>query len=153
MTNWQDRIVGVRMQVDDEFEDRVEQSSFSRQQWGLVMTAVDFDIENPGDEDAAHIVADTSKLSSVMPELDNVQQQMASMGAGGSGSQSGSSGGGLFGKVKSALGLGGGSGGGGDDEREAEAAQLAEEYAELLQERLEESGRWDEVRRVAAEDP
>ncbi|MFB6255890.1 MAG: DUF5799 family protein, partial [Haloplanus sp.] len=59
MSNWTDRIVGDRMAVDREFSDRVRASEFSNQEWGLVMTAVDFEIEHAEDPDRARIVADT----------------------------------------------------------------------------------------------
>ncbi|PSQ50489.1 hypothetical protein BRD15_01640, partial [Halobacteriales archaeon SW_6_65_15] len=104
---WQDIIVGDRMAVDQEFAQRVSDSQFSRQEWGLIMTAVEFEIENPDDAEQARVVADTSKVEQVMPELENVRNQMNAMGgAGGGGGQSG--GGGIFGSVKDALGLGGG---------------------------------------------
>lgn len=145
MSDWQDRIVGERMQVDDEFQNRVEASSFSNQQWGLVMTAVEFDIEHPGDPERARLVADTSNLTHVMDELDNVDAGMAAM-AGGQKRDDDS--GGVLGGVKRALGLGG-SDEESDEEREAEAASLAQEYADALQEKLEENGRWEEVREAA----
>ncbi|GAA0656110.1 DUF5799 family protein [Salarchaeum japonicum] len=145
MSDWQDRIVGERMRVDDEFRNRVEASSFSNQQWGLVMTAVEFDIENPGDPERARLVADTSNLTHVMDELDNVESGMAAMAGG----QQSDDDGGILGSVKRALGLGG-SDDSPDEERESEAAALAQEYADALQEKLEENGRWDEVREAAA---
>ncbi|WP_435096063.1 DUF5799 family protein [Halarchaeum sp. P4] len=144
MADWKDRVVGERMSVDDEFGEQVEASSFSRQQWGLIMTATELRIENPDDPEAARVVADTGKLPQVMSEIDNVEKQMASMGAGGAGSTS--SGEGFLGGIKRALGFGS------RDERYEEAEELVEEYAELLQERLEENGRWEEVCRVAAGD-
>jgi len=145
MSGWQDQIVGARMTVDQQFADRVRGSSLSRSQWGLVMTAVEFEIENPEDPETATLVADTSKLQHVLPEMANVDEQMNAMGGGSAG---GSSGGGVVGKIKNALGLGGG-----DDDNEElaeESAQLAQEYAEQLQAHLESEDRWDEVRRVAA---
>ncbi|GAA0308284.1 DUF5799 family protein [Halarchaeum salinum] len=144
MPDWKDRVVGERMSVDDEFGEQVEASSFSRQQWGLIMTAVDFRIENPEDPENARIAVDTGRLPQVMPEIDNVENQMASMGAGGRGSTS--SGEGFLGGVKRALGFGG------EDERYEEAEELVREYASLLQERLEENGRWSEACRAAADD-
>ena len=146
MSDWQDRIVGVRMNVDREFSDRVEASSFSRQQWGLVMTATEFEIENPGDADDARIVANTEKLPSVLPEMDRIEEQMGAMG-GGSG---GSGGGGVLGNLKDALGLG--KGGSKDEERAAEARELTQAYADQLQRELENAGRWDEIRNLAATD-
>jgi len=143
--DWQDLIVGARMSVDQQFADRVQASSLSRPQWGLVMTAVDFAFENPEDPEAARIVADTSSLEHVLPEMDNVDQQMGAMGGGGGGSSGGS---GVVGGIKDALGIGGG-----DDDNEelaAESRELAQAYADKLQAHLEGEGRFEEVRRAAA---
>ena len=135
--DWTGRIAGERMTVDKQFADRVEASGFSNQQWGLVMTAVEFDIEGPDDPETATLVADTSKLPSIMPELDKVSKG-GPMG-GGPGGESG--GGGFLDGVKAALGLSGDS----DDDRTEEARQLAQAYAEELQAELEANGRWATV--------
>mgnify|MGYP006277600165 FL=1 len=143
--DWQDLIVGARMSVDQQFANRVQASGLSRPQWGLVMTATEFEFEDADDPEAARIVADTSSLEHVLPEMDNVDQQMGGMGAGG-----GSSGGdGLVGGIKDALGIGGGD----DDDHEElaeESRELAQAYADELQAFLEDEGRFDEVRRAAA---
>ncbi|MCD2205011.1 DUF5799 family protein [Halobacterium sp. KA-6] len=144
--DWQDMVVGARMAVDTEFTDRVRGSSLSNSQWGLVMTAVEFDIEDADDPESARIVADTSKLEHVLPEMQNVDKQMA---MGGGRDQSKSSGG-VVGGIKDALGLG--SDDDGDEELEAEATQLADEYADALQSHLEDKGKWEAVRRAAADD-
>ncbi|WP_137286759.1 DUF5799 family protein [Halorussus salinisoli] len=146
---WQDLIVGDRMAVDQEFAQQITDSQFSRQEWGLIMTAVEFEIENPGDDQQARIVADTSKVEQVMPELENIRNQMNSMagGGGGGGKQSG---GGVFDSVKDALGLGGG-GGGVDRDRVNAADRLAQEYANELQQRLESQGKWAQVREAAGD--
>ncbi|WP_132060196.1 DUF5799 family protein [Halorussus amylolyticus] len=146
---WQDVIVGDRMTVDQQFAQRVSDSEFSRQEWGLIMTAVEFEIENPDDEERARIVAETSKIEQVMPELDNIRDQMGAIGAGGGGGPS-KGGGGIFDSVKDALGLGGGAGGA-DDERLRAAERLTQEYADELQQHLESSGKWEQVRRTASE--
>ncbi|WP_424018972.1 DUF5799 family protein [Halorientalis pallida] len=151
MEHWTDRIVGDRMTVDQQFTDRVESSPFSRQQWGLVMTAIEFEIESPAD-DEAELVADTSALPSVIPELDSMDEHPMA-GPGGPGGPGGrDAGGGVLGGIKDALGLGGD---GGDDEldeeRLATAERLADEYAAELQAHLEETGRWSTVRAAAAE--
>jgi hypothetical protein len=141
--DWTGRIAGERMTVDRQFTDRVEASSFSNQQWGLVMTAVEFDIEGPEDPETASLVADTSKLPSIMPELDKVGQGGPMGGApGGRDSSSGSEGGGFLSGVKAALGLAGGDG---EDERTEEAEQLAQAYADELQQELAANGRWETV--------
>lgn len=143
---WQDRIVGARMAVDQEFADRVTGSSFSRQQWGLVMTAVEFEIADPADPERARIVANTEQLPAILPELDSIEQQMQSMGGGGGG---GGTGGGLIDSVKGALGLGGSSEGVSEDRR-VEAEELTQAYADALQEYLETNGQWEEIRSIAA---
>ncbi|MFB6189036.1 MAG: DUF5799 family protein [Halapricum sp.] len=145
--NWTDMIAGERMQVDQEFEDRLTASSFSRQQWGLVMTAVEFEIENPDDPASARLYADTSKLSSVMSRIEQLGEQGGSMGGLSPEPSTGGSGGGLLSKLTSALSLGGGGGGG---KLQAEAEELAEEYAEELQNRLKNRGRWKTICAQAA---
>lgn len=139
---WMDRIVGERMALDQEFNERVQSSRFSNQQWGLIMTAAEFEIERPEDPERARMVADTSKLPQIMPELDAVEAQM---GAGPGGAPAPSDGGGLFGSIKDALGFGGGGDDGPDPERLAAAEDLVEEYAAALQKRLEDRGKWTRI--------
>lgn len=143
--SWTDRIVGARMAQDREFGDRVAQSSLSHQEWNLVMTATEFRIEDPDDPDRARLVGDTSKLPSVVPEMDRIASEQPDA------QRQQSSDGGVFGSIKSALGMGG-SGGGGDDERTEAAEELVDEYTTQLQRRLEDRGRWAEVRQAAAEE-
>ncbi len=144
---WMDRVVGERMTTDREYAERVGQSSFSSQQWGLIMTAAEFEIEEPEMPAAAELVADASKVPQIMPELDRIEQQMA---AGGAAAPGGNSGGGLLSSIKGALGLGGSDGA--DDERLAEAEALLDGYAAALQTRLEEGGRWVRICELAAEE-
>ena len=134
---WQDRIVGDRMTVDQEFTDAVESSRFSRQQWGLIMTAVEFEIHHSGD-DSARLVANTDKLPHVMGELDDIDARTNPMG--GSDSDGG--------VIDSLRGLLGGNDSGNDEQLPA-AERLAEEYAERLQTHLEEQGKWGEIRAAA----
>jgi hypothetical protein len=150
---WTDRIVGDRMAVDREFADRVKSSQFSRQEWGLVMTATEFEIEHPEDDERARLVADTEKLPAVIPELDRISSQAGPMGAGGENAGGGRSGGGggVFGSIRRAFGLGSGGGGGDDEETAAAADRLAQEYAAELQRRLEGRGKWAEMREIASE--
>ncbi|AZH25846.1 DUF5799 family protein [Haloplanus aerogenes] len=145
MSNWTDRIVGDRMAVDREFNDRVRNSEFSNQEWGLIMTAVDFEIEDADDPERARIVPDTESLPQMMPELEKVQQGMPG-GPGGQSQQD--SGTGVFDAIRGALGMGG------DDEADRlEAAErLVGEYADALQARLEEKGKWDDIRERYADE-
>ena len=145
MSEWTDAIVGERMTVDNQFNERVAASRFSSQEWGLIMTATELEIENADDPEAARVVADTSNLPAIMPELENLRSQMAGMGGAPGGDAGGSGGGGLVDSIKGALGLGGGSDGPSDEELEA-AERLTQEYADELQAHLEEVGKWEQVR-------
>ena len=149
-SEWTDRIVGDRMTIDQEFSTQVRNSQFSNQEWGMIMTAVELEIENAADPDEARIVADTSKIDQVLPAIDESRSQMGQMGGAPGGGSGGSSGGFLDG-IKDALGLGGGGdgNGGGGDERERAAASLAQAYADELQSHLERKGKWEQVRTVA----
>lgn len=145
MSDWTDTIVGERMTVDSGFNERVVASRFSTQEWGLIMTAVEFDIEDADDPDAARLVADTSNLPTIMPELENVRSQVAAMGgASGGAGTGGGSGGGLVDSIKGALGLGGDGDGVSDEKLEA-AERLVQEYADELQAQLVDVGKWEQV--------
>jgi hypothetical protein len=150
---WTDRLVGARMAVDGEFNDRIAQSSLSAQEWNLVMTATEFRIEDADDPERARLVGDTSKLPSVVPEMDRIASEQPGMGGPvGAGGGSGGGGGGIIDSLKSALGVGGGDGGADDAERVETAERLVAEYTDRLQERLESRGRWEAVRTAAAEE-
>lgn len=138
-SDWTDRIVGARMKVDQEFSERVQTSEFSSQEWGMIMTAVELEIENPEDPENARVVANTENVPQVMPALDDVRDQMGAMGGAPSGS-SGSSAGGIIDSILGLFGMGGD--GGGDAERIEAAEALAQEYAERLQSHLESKGQW-----------
>jgi hypothetical protein len=136
---WTDSITGARMQVDRQFEQRVRDSEFSNQQWGLIMTAVEFRIDDPETPAEARLVADTEKVEHIMPELEDIPQGMGAQPGGATRS----SGGGLVDRLRGLL-----SGGGDDgvDQEKLDAANaLAGEYADQLQGHLEEQGRWAEV--------
>ena len=134
---WREQIVGDRMRVDQEFAGRVREAGFSNQEWGLIMTAAEFDIEGEGE--AARLVADTSKVPSILPELDAIAAQQP--GPGGRPRSSG----GVLDAIKSSLGLGGGV----DAETRERAVSLVDEYAETLQAHLEEQGKWERVREAS----
>jgi hypothetical protein len=144
--DWSDQIIAERMELDQEFEEKVAASNFTRQQWGLIMTAVEFAVENPDDPERARLVAETSKLPTIIPELENLDEAPGMGGAPGGGS--GGSSGGLFGAVKSALGIGGD---GVDREQLAAAEEMTQMYADDLQEKLESRGKWERVVDAAAE--
>jgi len=136
--SWTERIAAERMQTDQEFADRVAASPLSSQQWGLVMTAVEFDIDGPEDPETAELVVDASKLTSVMDEIRRIGDRQPGAAA------TSDRGGGLLDSVKNAFGVGET-----DDELRETAEDLAEEYAAALQTRLEDRGRWTEVCELA----
>ncbi|ARS89011.1 DUF5799 family protein [Natrarchaeobaculum aegyptiacum] len=150
-SSWTDRIVGDRMTVDQQFASQIDGSEFSNQQWSLIMTATEFEIENPGDPERARIVANTEQVDQIIPELDNIQAGMGGMGGaqGGSGGSGGS--GSVVDSIKGALGLGGGSGDSHAEQLEA-AERLTQRYADELQSHLESEGKWDAVREMAADE-
>ncbi|MDZ7731042.1 MAG: DUF5799 family protein [Natrialbaceae archaeon] len=136
--SWTDHIVAERMTVDQAFADQVQESRFSSQEWGLIMTATEFTIEQPADPGAARIVAETNQLEDILPELGNLRSQM---GPGET-----QSGGGVLSAIKKTFGLESGP----DPEERAAAERLTQAYAEALQAHLEDTGRWQEIRRVAS---
>ena len=144
--NWTDSLAGARMQVDQQFEPRVEASEFTSQEWGLIMTAVEFDVHEAGDPEAAELYADTDNLPQIVPELERIQREM-----GGSATpveDSGSSG--MFGKVRQMIdNLTADRKTSSDDERLRNAEVLVQDYADELQIYLEKQGRWDEIRQAA----
>jgi hypothetical protein len=148
-SDWQDHLAGARMRVDQQFEQRVRDSRFSSQEWGLIMTAVEFEVRSADDPDSARLVADTDKLGAVVPELGKIQEEMG----GAPRPPSGSSGGGLFGRLWQYLGgLTSDSGPEGSSDEQLEAARsLADDYAVELQAYLEEQGRWTDVCALAAD--
>lgn len=146
-SQWTDQLAGARMQVDQQFRDRVVESQFSNQEWGLIMTAVEWEVRDAADSDAARLVADTSNLPDILPELDRISQQMGGMGPGGGDRESGGLAGRLGGILDSLTG--GGSGGG--EARIREAESLVEAYASELQAYLERRDRWEDIRAAAAE--
>ncbi|WP_380677010.1 DUF5799 family protein [Salinigranum sp. GCM10025319] len=139
MADWTDRIVGDRMTVDREFNDRVVSSEFGSQEWSLIMTATEFDIENADDPDAARIVANTEKLEGMMPHIEEAGERERSMAG-----RSSDSGGSVLDSVKNALGLSNGKQD--HDAKLAAAEELVDEYAAELQSHLESKGKWEQIR-------
>lgn len=137
MTDWRDQLAGHRMQVDQEFADRIRDSKLTSQEWSLVMTAVEFDVEGQGEE--ARLVSDTSKIDAVVAEFDALEQP--GPGAAGGGANKG----GLWDSITDALGLGSEE----DAAKREEAIELANEYTTELQRHLEAQGRWESVHRAA----
>ncbi|MFC7135216.1 MULTISPECIES: DUF5799 family protein [Salinibaculum] len=149
--NWTDRLAGARMQVDQQFQSTLEGSEFTNQEWGLIMTAVEFEVKDADDPDGAHLVADREKIRQIIPELDNIQREM---GGAARPVESAPDGSGLFGRLRQYLGfLSDDSSDTPDQERLAAAKVLVDEYTEQLEAYLREQGRWEEIRQAAAEQP
>ncbi|MXR53122.1 hypothetical protein GRX03_16120 [Halovenus sp. WSH3] len=142
---WRDKLAGARMRVDQEFNEQVIDSQFSNQEWGLIMTAVELDIDRPETPSEATLTANTENLEQIMPELENLPQGMARPGGGGDS-------GGVIDSLKSVLGFDSSdaNGSGVDADELAAATELVEAYAAELQAHLEDQGRWTEVCSAAA---
>jgi len=130
------------MQVDQQFTDQVVNSQFSNQQWGLIMTAVEFEIDTPERPKEASLVANTENLDQILPELDKIDRGMGGAGPGGDG---GGSSGGLLDAIGTLIPGVGGDDTGVDDEQRAAAVALTDEYATQLQAHLEKQGRWADL--------
>jgi hypothetical protein len=139
---WLDRVAGARMEFDSEFSEVVAASSLTNQQWGLIMTAAEFQIEAPENPEQAELVPVTENLPAVMSQVEQLGEGM------GMGGQRPASGGGLMDSIKDLFG----GGGGGSEELVQTAEDLLKQYAEGFQERLEAMDRWEEVCALAADD-
>lgn len=139
-SGWQEMIIADRMAVDREFQERVNESSFSNQGWELVMTAVEFEIVNPEDPDAAHIEVNSEHIDSVLPAMKEAEKALGAPQQGGSS---------FTDKIASEL-KGFLDRGQDDAKRKAEAEQLAGEYANVLHSRLQRQGKWEQVCHQAA---
>ena len=145
---WTDQLAGARMQVDQRYQETLDGSSFSNQEWGLVMTAIDWDIENPENPEEAELVPDTHKLSDIIPELENIQQQM---GGASQPVEEGPDTSGFLGRIKQYVhDLTSDASGESSQKRYNDAVELVEGYTMELQSYLEERGRWEDICAAAA---
>lgn len=147
--DWTDKLVGARMQVDQRFQETIERSQFSSQEWGLIMTAVEFELEHPDDPERAKLVARTEQLSEVMPQLDTIQEQMGSPAQPGT--PGGSGGSGILDRLRNLFDGSGDTDSGSTEERLTAAESLVDQYAAELQDYLVERDRWKEIREAASE--
>ncbi|TQQ82663.1 hypothetical protein EGH24_04230 [Halonotius terrestris] len=150
MSHWTDTIVGDRMAVDQAFTERVQASQFTSQEWGLIMTATDLEIEHAEDPDQARIVANTEAVESIIPELESIRSQMGPM-AGGTRDAGDEGSGGVVDSIKGALGLSNGADDGVDQEQLAAAESLAQAYADELQQHLESKDAFEAAREAYLE--
>jgi len=147
--DWTDRLAGARMQVDKQYQDTLEASSFTSQEWGLVMTAVDWEIDDPENPEEATLVADTSKLPDIIPELEQIQSDM---GGAQRPVADGPDTGGLLGRVRQYVrSLSSHTSGEPTEKRLADAKELVEGYTLELQQFLEERGQWADICQAAAD--
>jgi hypothetical protein len=150
MTGWTDKLVREQMAVDQTFNAKITDSEFTNQEWGLIMTAAEFDVENAAEPDRARLVIRTDKLPQMLPELEKVRNAGPSGMGGGPGESDGRDGGGFFDMVRDAFGLGDDDS---EDEQRLEAAEeLVDQYAREIQDRLEAEGNWEDVRTAYLEE-
>ncbi|MFB6311568.1 MAG: DUF5799 family protein [Salinirussus sp.] len=147
MPDWTEKLAGARMQVDKRFEDRVRSSRFSNQEWGMIMTAVEWQVRHPDEPARAELVAVTEHFPEIIPELDRINSQLQGPATGARGS----SGGGIGARIGDFLGSLTGNGGSSEnEEKRRDAERLVQAYADELQEFLEERGRWADICEAAA---
>jgi hypothetical protein len=130
MADWYSRAAHERVQVDSSFNSRLRDKPVTAHQWGLLMTAIEFDIVNPEEPERARIVPDVSKVDSV---LDQVKEAEDAPNAPAPDSP------GIVERVKRALGISES-----EDPYKRAARSLASQYATELQAELEKQGRWEE---------
>jgi len=147
MSEWRDMLVGDRMAVDQAFTDRVQASQFTNQEWGLIMTATELDIEHADDPEAARLVADTESVESIMPELAAIRSRSGPMAGG---DDEGANEPGIVDSIKGALGFSDDDDGV-DEEKLAAAEALAQEYADELQQHLEANDAFEAIREAYVE--
>ncbi len=144
---WTDMIAGARMQVDQQFQQQVTSSQFSNQQWGLIMTAVQFEIDSPESPEEAEIVANTEQVPHIIPELENIPDGMGGVPQRTGGGESS----GLLGRVKNLFSGGKQGSSSANEQKEKAAIELVEAYTVELQNFLEQQGRWEEICAAYAE--
>ncbi len=147
MSDWTAEFVGDRMTVDQAFNDQVAASEFTHQEWGTIMTAVDFEIKGAETPATAELVANTEDIEEILPALDEIEQQRGAIGPGGGATEETSKG--VLDTLTDRLGLGGADGND-DDDRLTAAKGLADAYAEAFQEHLEREGKWERACSLAA---
>ena len=152
MSEWRDMIVGDRMAVDQAFTERVQASQFSNQEWGLIMTATEFELVDADDPESARIVADTDAVESIIPELENLTTGMGPMVGSSESSGDGGGIGGVIDAITSALGLTGNADDDGVDKETLGAAEsLTQAYAEELHAHLKAEDKFESIRQVAVD--
>lgn len=138
MSDWTAEFVGDRMTVDQAFNEQVAASAFTHQEWGTIMTAVDFEIDGAETPATAELVANTEDIEEILPALDEIEQQRGAIGPGGGAAEDTT--GGILDTLTDRLGLGDTED---NDDRLAAAEGLADAYAEAFQEHLEREGKWE----------
>ena len=133
-TGWQELIITERIEVDRQFQERIQESALTHQAWELIMTAVEFRIEGE-DPAEATLVADLSLLESVLPTIARIQREQADDIAPPSMLDR------LLGWVDSSRRYAG---------YRREAEQLTTAYANDIQAALESNGRWPSIVERAA---
>jgi len=138
MADWYSRAAHERVQVDQTFNARLRDKPVTAHQWGLLMTAIEFDIVNPEEPERARIVPDVSKVDSVLEQVKEAEDASNAPAPDSPG---------VVERVKRTLGLSDP-----EDPYKRAARSLASQYATELQEELEEQGRWEESCQRAAKE-
>lgn len=151
MPEWTDKLARARIQVDKEFHEEVKRTQFTEQEWGLVMTAVEWRVANPDDPEHARLVAETDNVKDILPQLTRIRRDVETAAAGPDAARQRSLAEGFSGWINGFVEmLSRAVTSESTDSRVEDAETLAAEYAERVQDYLERRNRWDEVRQAAA---
>ena len=153
MPEWTDKMARARIQVDKEFYESIERSQFTEQEWGLIMRATDWRVANAEDPEHARLVAETDRVAEILPQLSRIRQDVQTAAAGPEAARQRTLAEGFSGWINGFVEmLSRAVTGGSRDSRVDDAQDLADQYAERVQAYLERRGKWDDVRRAAAEE-
>lgn len=142
-------LIGHRMFVDNEFNERLLASDFSSAEWDIIMSVVTFRIHEPDDPEEAQLypqldgVPDAIAATDDLPDFQKVQSMQPERHTSGRLER-------FVGRVQSALGL--------DvrrkqkqHERIQNAEQLISDYAEVLEIHLRQQSDWADICKAALE--
>jgi hypothetical protein len=153
MPEWTDKLARARIQVDKEFYESIERSQFTEQEWGLIMRATEWRVANPESPEHAKLVAETDKVAEILPQLSRIRQDVQTAAAGPEAARQRTLAEGFSGWINGFVEmLSRAVTSNSRDSRVEDAEALAAEYAERVQDYLERRGKWNEVRKAAAEE-
>ncbi len=132
------------MAVDQQFTDRLAESSFSNAEWDVIMSVVEFELADPATPEHAHIEPRLDDLDTAVSAANDVPDVAATGPVAGD--QQDNDRKGVMGTIMNRLGMGGGgSNTGNSDDRRHDAESLINEYSDSLEQRIKDAGEWQNL--------